>query len=115
MSVKSADLLHARQSGEVPIPMMRWFFIFVSAASLGLALGGSPQAAEGPQIDFGRDIHPILSDLCFQCHGPDAKSRQADLRLDTSEGATAGAAVRPGDSAASELVRRIFSDKPDEV
>ncbi len=64
-------------------------------------------------VEFDRDIRPLLADRCFACHGPDESARQADLRLDVREDATSIAIV-PGDAAASELVRRIRSDDPDE-
>ncbi|MEE3373105.1 MAG: PSD1 and planctomycete cytochrome C domain-containing protein [Planctomycetota bacterium] len=70
-----------------------------------------------PQVDFGRDVLPILSDRCFQCHGPDATKRVSELRLDRRESATTAeqgdAAVVPGDTAASQLIRRITSEDPD--
>lgn len=71
-------------------------------------------AAEG-ELEFNRDIRPILSDKCFACHGFDAKQRKAGLRLDTAEGASAAGesgtvAIKAGDVKGSEVWRRITSD-----
>lgn len=89
-------------------------------ALLCVALGvrWSPATAAEP-VNFSRDIRPILSNTCYKCHGPDEKERQAGLRLDTPEGLLARSSaeapiVAPGDSAASELYRRIVSDDPEE-
>ena len=83
---------------------------------VGCALAGVPAYAD---IDFGRQIRPILSDRCFFCHGPDAGNRKADLRLDTAEGARAAlgggmSAIAPGGLEHSEVFHRISSDDPDE-
>ena len=72
----------------------------------------SISCAHGAPIEFNRDIRPILSDNCFACHGPDSGSRKAGLRFDTAAGAKD--AVKPGDPAGSELVRRITSSDPEE-
>src|SRR5947209_7484619 len=68
----------------------------------------------GPVIEFNRDIRPILSDNCFQCHGPDKAKRKARLRFDTEEGAFADLGGRralvPGDLRKSELYRRITAN-----
>ena len=37
------------------------------------------------KIDYNYHVKPILSDKCFVCHGPDAKNRKANLRLDFNE------------------------------
>src|SRR5256885_16115936 len=59
-------------------------------------------------IDFDREIRPILSDNCLACHGPDAKSRKANLHLDVADGgAFANGIITPGNAAASRLVQRI--------
>jgi hypothetical protein len=69
-------------------------------------------------IEFNRDVRPILADHCFQCHGPDAKQRKADLRLDTAEAAApdrkGGPVVIAGQPEKSELWRRITSADADE-
>lgn len=85
-------------------------------ALLSLLLSGLAAAADTQSpIHFSRDIRPILSDKCFLCHGPDKGSRDAGLRLDTREGATADlggyAAVSPGKSADSELYLRIIAEE----
>ena len=76
----------------------------------------------GPALgtpDFTRDIRPILADKCFACHGPDANTREAKLRLDTLEGAIEERndvrAIVPGDLDNSEAWLRILSQDPDEV
>jgi hypothetical protein len=90
-----------------------------TVALLSLAAGVliSPLAAQAP--DFNRDIRPILAENCFSCHGFDPGHREANLRLDTREGATAEndgvAAIVPGNLAASALWHRIRSTDPDEV
>lgn len=76
-------------------------------------------AAE-PTIQYSRDIRPLLSDRCFKCHGPDAKERRGELRLDVrAEAVKAGQsgqnAIVPGQAAKSELVRRILATDKDEM
>jgi len=85
---------------------------FALLALLVLILTGPARAADAPApVRFSRDILPILSANCFQCHGPDEKARKAKLRLDTSAGALT--VVTPGKSADSELIRRINADDDD--
>jgi hypothetical protein len=75
--------------------------------------------SDGAEIDFNRDIKPILSNNCIACHGPDSEHRKADLRLDTAEGAHFDLggykAVEPGKPEASALIERVTSTDPDEV
>jgi hypothetical protein len=75
-------------------------------------------AAVPDKVRFNRDVRPILSGNCFYCHGPDPKHREADLRLDLREGATADlggyAAIVPGKPDESALVKRVSSTDPDE-
>ena len=69
-------------------------------------------------INFNRDIEPILSQNCFKCHGADGASRKAGLRLDQSDSATQPAesgetAIVSGKPEHSELLSRVTSADPD--
>ena len=64
------------------------------------------------RVDFQRDVRPLLSATCFQCHGPDAKHREADLRLDVADALPEGLVVA-GDPDDSELFQRLVSTDPD--
>ena len=74
-------------------------------------------ACVAQQPDFNRDIRPILSNHCFQCHGPDDDAREADLRLDKRAAAVkvvdGSAVIRPGNAAASHLFQRVTSTDDD--
>ena len=72
-------------------------------------------AGSAAEIEYNRDIRPILSDKCFQCHGPDSAKREADLRLDVREVAVDAGAIVPGNPAKSEAIIRIHESEPDEV
>jgi len=70
-----------------------------------------------PAVSFNRDVRPIMSNTCFQCHGPDKNSRMANLRLDLREEAVKPTRsgitpIVPGDPARSAIVDRIFTDSP---
>lgn len=85
-----------------------------SCGSLLLLVGGLPWLAADEGVTYNRDVRPILSDRCFACHGPDAKKRAADLRLDEREGATESGAIVEGKPDESEMLRRILSEDADE-
>ena len=84
----------------------------------GLLLCAIVSSAAAADPRFDRDIRPILSDNCFHCHGPDANARKAKLRLDTRDSLFAPIKNRrpfvAGKPEASEAIRRILSDDPEE-
>ncbi len=70
---------------------------------------GAQTAKKAP--DYQREIRPILSDNCFHCHGPDASTRMAGLRIDLKqfalEARKRGAAIVPGKPEESLVYKRI--------
>jgi hypothetical protein len=91
---------------------MRWLTLMM------LFVGSATAQVAAAEVEFNRDIRPILSNNCFVCHGPDNHLRKAKLRLDKPEG-TAGvrgglSVLVAGKPLESELFTRITSTDPDE-
>src|SRR5438105_15141001 len=65
-----------------------------------------PPAAARP-VDFLRDVQPILTNSCFECHG--LQKQKGGLRLDQKEvalkGGDSGAVLIAGKSAESLLIQ----------
>src|ERR1051326_6016850 len=84
------------------------------AAFVGISYLATPQAADAvpDKVDFNKQIRPLLSKYCYQCHGPDEKVRKGGLRLDQKAGAfgvlnSGSHAIVPGKLDKSKLVERI--------
>ena len=92
----------------------------ISKLCFSLWLLGFGPLSRAAEVDFLRDVRPILSSYCFKCHGPDESTRKAGLRLDIREEALKPAksgelAIVPEDSEKSELVRRILTSDEDDL
>ena len=93
-----------------------WIFLFFfsSLSTIALMSGSGPSPSEDRDLDFARDIRPILEANCNQCHGMDQSMN--GLRLDTREaalkGGQSGPAILPGDGSSSLLYRKIVGDAP---
>lgn len=71
------------------------------------------------KLSFGTHIQPIISEHCYHCHGPDAGTRKADLRLDQAASATLDrggySAIKPFKPEESEIIARIVSTDAEEM
>jgi hypothetical protein len=88
--------------------------LVVGCCCVVASLAARGAATESDRVSFNRDMRPIMSDTCFRCHGPDASSRKAAMRLDIREEATRPTRsgripIVPGDPDKSEIIERIFA------
>ncbi|MCA9030362.1 MAG: PSD1 domain-containing protein [Planctomycetaceae bacterium] len=88
------------------------FTEFRISCLMGMLLTGFSLVAAESDIQFNRDIRPILAEHCLHCHGPDEKTREGELRLD-DEQAAKELAIDVTNLAASSLIERITSSDPE--
>jgi mono/diheme cytochrome c family protein len=87
-------------------------FRLAVALSLLLVPGVERATAQTAEIDFSRAVQPIFARHCAKCH---IEKREGGLRLTSRKDAFVPAdsgevVIKPGDSAASEMIRRITAD-----
>ncbi len=81
-------------------------------------LGDFTNGAEQPlDVEYTRDIQPILQEHCWKCHGEE--KQKGGLRLDNRtsalEGGDTGPVILPGNGAGSLLISHVSSVDPDKV
>jgi len=112
--------VHVRRSVRHRRAVVTGLLLVLPAAAATAWPAAADRAADSPAptLRYSEHIRPILSNRCFECHGPDRGDRAAGLRLDDRDSATADrggyAAIVPGSPEASELWRRVNSEHADE-
>ena len=83
-----SKVFKVRYSMKTALRSLGFSLLFLGCFFCSINLAQQPAGKTGGGgVDFQRAVRPILSDNCFQCHGPDKNTRMVDLRLDTKEGA----------------------------
>ena len=84
-------------------------------ALAGPQLAG-PLSGKAADTDYQRDVLPILSRRCYECHAEKRKGGlRLDRRADALRGGDAGPVILPGKSRESRLIRFVSGENPDEV
>src|SRR5258708_6071012 len=105
------------------MPVLRHAFLALTFTCIGLVPVAPARAAAG-ELDFNRDVKPILTGNCYKCHGPDAKERKGGtkerkLRLDVEEGAYAVydgvIPIVPGHPEKSDVIARITTANSEDL
>src|SRR4051812_26100744 len=89
--------------------------LLLGATVAAVGFGGKSFAAQA--VDFTKEIQPIFANRCYECHGD--KKQKSGFRLDEKKVAFAGgesgkAAIVPGQSSDSSLIKHITSIDKDE-
>ncbi len=89
-----------------------FFIILLSLHPLGWTQENRP-------LKFNEDIRPILAQHCFSCHGPDAKTRKANLRFDQPQSAkqklkSGRWVIDSNNPHQSELLLRLKAEDPED-
>src|SRR6267378_5699960 len=106
---------HARGRRLIRVGSMKMLVVLAMAACLWVGASWAVTQAErqnAATIDYLQHVHTILATKCLSCHSAERRSGGLSLAAyaDALEGGRSGAAVRPGDSAGSLLVRRITGE-----
>ena len=85
---------------------------FSKVLLLFILITGRAAFASDQAIDFARDVEPVLTQHCAQCHG--AMKQRGGFRVDSrssliGEADSGEPAIVPNESRSSELIRRIES------
>lgn len=93
--------------------------VMLSSVVFGAAADETPNVKERT-LSFNRDVRPILSEHCFNCHGIDEKNRKSGLRLDERSAALLGGdsdgpAIVPGKPEKSALIKRITAHADESI
>lgn len=100
-----------RRSGRVEIRQMllRSWRLRICLALMAVSLFCQIPPA---MVDYDRQVHPILAARCLSCHSQEKRSGGLSLGAysDALNGGRSGAAVKPGNSGASLMVRRITGE-----
>ena len=72
------------------------------------------------EVNFNQHVRPIISEFCFQCHGPDAENQESPFRLDSAEASRMNLSAEgdpprygivPGNPDESLIMQRILHEE----
>jgi len=92
-----------------------WLHFMISRAAIFCFLASLMPLGAADSVDYTKEIKPLLSGACYQCHS--ATQQKGGLRLDTGanalKGGEKGAVIIPGKSAESLLIQAVSGTAKD--